>query len=373
MQGAERTFVKILVQPDEDGTPLIKGIESAKKSVEIVIFRFDRRDIERALKDAVSRGVFVHALIAHVNHGGEELLRKLEMRILDAGGTVARTPNDLSRYHYKMMIIDRRILYLLAFNFTYVDMQRSRSFGVITRNRKLVQEAIKLFEADIRRQSYAPGVATFIVSPANARKQLSAFIKNAKKQLFMYDLRISDRAMIRLLDQRAKAGVDVRIIGRLSAAGTKLSVRRLAGLRLHTRTFIRDRNLAFIGSQSLRKVELDKRREVGVFFHNPEAVARLIKVFEEDWAAAGALEEASTMEQKDAPLKAAKKLAKRVARDLPPVTSALEQAVKEIVGDKVEVDLDSRHIEETVKDAVKDAVKEAIKDVFEEVVEQKNK
>ncbi len=363
--------MRILVQPGEDGKALTKGIEGAKRSVEIVIFRFDRRDIERALREAVSRGVFVHALIAHVNHGGEERLRKLEMRILDAGGTVARTPDDLLRYHYKMMIVDRRVLYLLAFNFTYMDMQHSRSFGVVTRNPRLVLEAVKLFEADIRRQSYAPGVPNFIVSPVNARKQLSAFIKNARKQLFIYDLRVSDPAMIRLLEQRAKAGVDVRIIGCLSGH-TKLPVRRLAGLRLHTRTFIRDGNLAFVGSQSLRKVELDKRREVGLFLRNPKAIARILRIFEEDWAAAGAVEEKEAREQREAPLKAAKIVAKKVAKDLPPVAPALEQAVKELVGDKAEVDLDHKQIEETVKDAVKEAVKEAVKDVVEEVVEEKD-
>ena len=49
----------------------VKAIEKAKKSVEIVIFRFDRIEIERALEDAVKRGVFVHALIAYTNRGGK--------------------------------------------------------------------------------------------------------------------------------------------------------------------------------------------------------------------------------------------------------------------------------------------------------------
>ena len=30
------------------------------------------------------------------------------------------------------MIIDRRELYVLAFNFTYLDIQHSRSFGLVT-------------------------------------------------------------------------------------------------------------------------------------------------------------------------------------------------------------------------------------------------
>ena len=60
---------------------------------------FDQADIEHALGDAAERGVFVHALIAFTNRGGEKNLRKLEMRLLEKGITVARTSDDLARYH----------------------------------------------------------------------------------------------------------------------------------------------------------------------------------------------------------------------------------------------------------------------------------
>ena len=50
------TAMKLLVQPSDGIMPLIQGIEKAKHSIEIVIFRFDRSDIERALENAVARG-----------------------------------------------------------------------------------------------------------------------------------------------------------------------------------------------------------------------------------------------------------------------------------------------------------------------------
>src|SRR5437773_1002051 len=120
--------MKLLIQPGDGIERLVKGIRKAKKSVEIMIFRFDRPEIERALADAVERGVFVHALIAFTNRGGEANLRKLEKRFLAEGITVARTAGDLVRYHGKMIIADRKELYVTAFNFTHLDMERSRSF-----------------------------------------------------------------------------------------------------------------------------------------------------------------------------------------------------------------------------------------------------
>ena len=120
--------MKLLIQPGEGILPLVKGIAAAKTSVEIVVFRFDLLEIERALTRAVNRGITVRALIAHTNRAGEENLRKLELRLLGAGISMARTADDLARYHGKLMLVDRRELYLLAFNFTYSDGRAQAQF-----------------------------------------------------------------------------------------------------------------------------------------------------------------------------------------------------------------------------------------------------
>ena len=362
--------MKLMVQPGDGAMALVKGINSAKSTVEIVIFRFDRSEIERALANAVKRGVFVHALIAHVNRSGEDGLRELEMRLLAAGVNVARTADDLSRYHGKLMIIDRRELYVLAFNLTYLDIERSRSFGVITTNPKLVHEAVRLFEADSRRRLYEPSLSTFVVSPVNARKQLAAFVKGARRELLIYDPTVSDPVMIRLLEDRSRAGVEIRIIGRLTRKRANLPARKLPQVRLHTRTMVRDGRDAFIGSQSLREVELDARREVGIIFRDRETVARLAKTFQEDWSLAGQAKQKEDRDHAAPASRVAKKVAKAVTKDLLPVAPMLEAVIKEMAGAKAEVDLNAQEVEASVKDAVKEAVKEVVKDAVEVAVEQ---
>jgi phosphatidylserine/phosphatidylglycerophosphate/cardiolipin synthase-like enzyme len=367
--------VKCIVQPGDGVAHLLNGIDRAKKSVEIIIFRFNRREVEKALANAVTRGVHVHALIAHTNRGGETNLRQLEQRLLGAGVTVARTDDDLVRYHGKLMIIDRRELYLLAFNFTYLDMERSRSFGIITTNRKHVQEAVKLFEADTKRQPYSPASATFVVSPLNARKQLTAFIKGAKKELLIYDPEIGDPAMIRLLETRSKAGVTVNIIGKLAAKNSLLAEPQSLQIRLHTRSIVRDGTWAFVGSQSLRALELDSRREVGIIFRDPKVVSRLLKTFKDDWESGGksAVREPSPDEVAQTEAASASKVAKRVAKavvnELRPVTPVVETTVRELSGAAPEVSLNEREIEATVKTAVQDAVRQVVRDFVEEAVE----
>jgi cardiolipin synthase len=275
--------VKLIIQPGDGVAPVVRAIRKARKTIDIVIFRFDRAEVEKALDEAVDRGVAVRALIAHTNKGGEKNLRKLEVRLLECGATVARTNDDLSRYHGKMMIIDGAALHVYGFNYTKLDIEQSRSFGIVTRDKKIVREAAQLFEADAMRQNYTPTHPRLVVSPENSRARLTAFIKGARRELLIYDAQVSDNAIQKLLAERAKAGVRIRILGRLEKPLADIKVRAMVTLRLHVRAIIRDRQTAFVGSQSLRKPELDGRREVGIIIQNGAIVRKLQSVFEYDW------------------------------------------------------------------------------------------
>ena len=275
--------MKLIIQPGDGVAPVVKAITKAKKTVDIVIFRFDRAEIEKALDEAVNRGVAVRALIAHTNKGGEKNLRKLELRLLEVGATVARTATDLARYHGKMMIVDGTALHVYGFNYTKLDIEQSRSFGIVTRDPKVVREAAQLFDADALRQNYTPTHPRLVVSPENSRARLTEFIKGARRELLIYDAQVSDNAMQKVLAERVKAGVKVRILGTLEKPNSNIKVRPLAGLRLHVRAIVRDGKTAFVGSQSLRKLELDGRREVGIIIQNGVIVRKIQTVFESDW------------------------------------------------------------------------------------------
>jgi phosphatidylserine/phosphatidylglycerophosphate/cardiolipin synthase-like enzyme len=275
--------VKLIVQPDAGVVPVVSAIRQAKKTLDICVFRFDVDEIERALGAAVQRGVRVRALIAHTNRGGENRLRKLEQRLLAAGVMVSRTADDLLRYHAKYMIADD-VLHLFGFNMTKLDILKSRSFAVATRDKKAVSEALKLFEADATRQTYHPAVSNLVVSPDTAREELTAFVKAARRELAIYDEKVHDPSFQKLLNERAAKGVRVRVLGGMKKASGAIEVRQLQPMRLHVRAIVRDGTRAFVGSQSLRKEELDSRREVGLLVTNPAVARKLMQTFEADWA-----------------------------------------------------------------------------------------
>ena len=151
----------------------------------------------------------------------------------------------------------------MLFNFTALD-AKSRSFGVITTQRAQVLEACRLFEADVTRQVCDPPPKTLVVSPDNARDKLTEFLKGAKKSLWIYDPKINDSGMVRILEERVQKGVDVRVLGTVGKRAKQFRADRMKSLRLHARVIIRDGRDVFFGSQSLRTAELDSRREVGL-------------------------------------------------------------------------------------------------------------
>ncbi len=350
--------MKLLIQPEHGAGSLIKEIDGAKKTIEIAIFRFDHVDIERALERAVDRGVSVHALIANTNHGEEKSLRKLEMDLLPAGVEVSRTADDLLRHHYKFMIVDRRVLYVLTFNYTHLDVEQSRSFGLVIDDPEAVEEAARLFYADVRRQPYKPELKSFVVSPINARQQLSHFIKGTEKQLLIYDPEISDRAMIHLLRDRAREGVEIRIIGRVVKPSDEFDAGRLMRMRFHTRAILRDRREAFLGSQSLREAELDKRRELGLIVRDRDIVHSLVKVFESDWAGLVPARQSSRKETAEG-AKIVRKAVKAIVRELP-LAPIVQEALEHAVGEVPNFELRVNELRHNLTDAVKEAVEDAV-------------
>lgn len=356
--------MKLLIQPDNGIKPILDGLRKAKKSIRILIFRFDRVEIEKALVAAVGRGVTVQALIAHTNQGEEKNLRRLEMRLLAEGVTVTRTADDLVRYHGKMIIIDDKVLYLLGFNFTHMDIDLSRSFGIVTSKNSVVKEAIRLFDCDSKRRVYKNVKDDLVVSPVNARKQLTNFIAGTKKKLLIYEMKISDRDFLKLLQKKISAGAEVRVLSRASAKGGDIPVRRLPA-RLHLRAILRDGNTAFLGSQSLRKLELEARREIGLIFGDKKIVKQMEAIFEKDWKRSEPV--IADTKLASALIVPAKKVAKEVARQIS-IKPVLEQVLDKVIDAKDATPFEPEEVAQTVREAFHDEVQGAVQDALRDVV-----
>ena len=64
--------MRAIVQPEAGITPVVQAIRRARRSIDICIFRLDRREIENALSAAVARGVRVRF---HLSEPGRVTVR----------------------------------------------------------------------------------------------------------------------------------------------------------------------------------------------------------------------------------------------------------------------------------------------------------
>ncbi len=176
--------------------------------------------------------------------------------------------------------------------------------------------------------------------------------------------------MLRILQERARAGVEVKVIGQV-AGRASFEVQKLAGMRLHTRTIIRDRRQAFVGSQSLRPAELDSRREVGLLVRDPKAVKQLVDTFESDWARparrarrfrAAAADAPPRRSRAAASLEHVAKAVEVFTHELESLAATVKEAVREAVDKAGDDVLHDKDVKDTMKQVVKQAVKEAVKD-----------
>ena len=145
---------------------------------------------------------------------------------------------------------------------------------------------MKVVDADHNRTDLAVTSARVVVSPENARELLADYIRKARRELLIYDVNLCDDRMLTLLKQRAAAGVTIRVIGEVEekwVEAVRWRVKPFTRLKLHVRAIIRDGSSAFVGSQSLRKLELDERREVGLITRDKRVVRRMTEIFASDW------------------------------------------------------------------------------------------
>jgi hypothetical protein len=97
-----------------------------------MIFRFDLKPMEKELEAARGRGVAVPRAHSAPGFAGREEPAAVGAADARERHSRARTGDAFTRYHGKMMIVDREELHVYGFNFTSLDL-KSRSFGIVTK------------------------------------------------------------------------------------------------------------------------------------------------------------------------------------------------------------------------------------------------
>jgi phosphatidylserine/phosphatidylglycerophosphate/cardiolipin synthase-like enzyme len=281
--------LSLIVQPGDSFFPMVRAIDRAERSINLTVFRMDDPIVHKALVEAKQRGVRVRLLIASSARGWEEKNQKLLKDAKKAGISTKEPAGDSkrARYHYKVMTVDDSTAIIFTFNPTRENLHYTRDFGVELYAPRVASEINRLFDADWDDMPFTPNAdSPLLISPFNSRAKMRLLLESAEKSIHIADAKVEDNAMLRILSEKARDGVDVRILGdkgHHSVLPSMIQFRVTPRFKLHAKCVIVDGARAALGSMNLRTESLDRRREVGILIEDPNAVKRLNAVFNSDW------------------------------------------------------------------------------------------
>jgi phosphatidylserine/phosphatidylglycerophosphate/cardiolipin synthase-like enzyme len=280
--------VSLIVQPGDSFFPIVRAIDKAERCINLTVFRMDDPIIQRALVEAHARRVRIRVLISSSARGWEERNQKLLKEARKVGIATKEPSGDKkkARYHYKVMTVDESVALVFTFNPTRENLHYTRDFGIEVYNPQVATEIDRLFAADWDNTSFTPNEdSPLLISPFNSRKKMNDILEGAEKSIHIADAKVEDPAIVQLLVNKARSGVEVRILGSQHGAPlpSSLDSRAIPRFKLHAKCTIVDGKRAVIGSMNLRTESFDKRREVSIVVDDPDALKRLNAVFTSDW------------------------------------------------------------------------------------------
>ncbi len=301
---------RLVVEPEDGLAPLLGLIGEAREEILVKMYLWtpSRMDLVEALGQAAARGVKVRVLLEREPSGGRVDL-SVYQALKDRGVEVRLTqPFRFVFVHEKSLVVDGKKAWVGTMNFTGSSFSANREYALILDDPESVREIRRVFQADWNgerldlsraRLVWAPSRTLGGVWEGNAREVLLGMIGGAKRELFLEHQAMADREVIEALKAALKRGVRVRLLGspqeegdtyflagalELQAAGAE--VRFLPSPYVHAKVLVRDREEALVGSLNLSANSLNANRELAVRLGRGEALERLLKVMEGDWAKA---------------------------------------------------------------------------------------
>ncbi len=284
--------LSLIVQPGDSFFPIVNAIDAAAHNIKMTIFRMNDPIVRDAMSYAVNRGVKVQALVAPASKGWTKKNKKLAEELTKLGVEV-RIPRarkeKIRRYHYKIMMVDEQMSLILTFNPTQKNLHYARDFGLLIRDPEITTEMNRLFDADWHGEAFKPKELPLAISPYNSRRKIMELLNSAERSIRIIDAKVEDQQVLGLLLRKASVGCDIKIISRdtyYNEVVPNFHVKKLARYKLHAKCAVVNSKRFFVGSQNLRAVSLDRRREVGLIAEDDAMARKIERVFDEDWETA---------------------------------------------------------------------------------------
>ena len=261
---------RVVIAPAQRREAVLNIIRRARQQLTLSLFRCNDDGIFTELARAVDRGVRVDVLVTQRSKGKKKLRRLWES--LDITGAAVHPHTDpVVKYHAKYLVADDGPAMVASLNFTTKCFRETVDAVVITYDAAVVDGLRRLHAADRDSRGIPEGLPDrLIVGPERARRQFTALIEGARSSIRLIDPKLSDPALMRVLDERRRDGIAVEVHGK----------KRLNGLRSHGKLMLIDNRVAVVGSLALAALSLDFRREVAITVDDRASVSAITRLFD---------------------------------------------------------------------------------------------
>lgn len=276
----------LISQTFSSKTVLLNEFMKAKEELLINMYGWTDFDFIPTLINIAKNGVKIKVILEEAPYLSEAQNFDIRDMLRKYGIDVRWAKEDFFLTHAKYIVIDGTSAIVLTGNFTYSSFSKNREFGLITYNTENAKVLRDLFYADFERLQFQNTNPNVLVSPIDSRTKVENALKSAKKSVKIWEQSISDPAIVKILQDLKKQGVDVKILMPVSyASSTKEylgdSVLALPNPYIHAKTFIVDDSFAYIGSNNFTTPSFDNEREVALFTYDSEVINELKMIW--DW------------------------------------------------------------------------------------------
>ena len=292
---------------DQAHQPIIDAIDSAKKSVKMVMFHLSDPTVGSALMFAAKRGVNVR-IIFDKGEWRSANDQKLVNDMKEAGVNIVQGTPGFRITHEKAMVIDDRLAMISTMNQikTYMSMF---DMGVFTSDQGVIAEWNEVFETDWQNSaSHAhdtPNLSNpnLLWSPINSTDKLVALIGSAQNRIELTVENIGEENIQNALISAAGRGVAVRVIVPMcdvvranfnyapvmALRHAKIDARMMPGPAstetpyIHAKSIVVDQTTVYLGSENFSLSSLTLSREVGLIADDSDLAANVDSLFEQLW------------------------------------------------------------------------------------------
>ncbi|MBN8827219.1 MAG: hypothetical protein J0H68_00750 [Sphingobacteriia bacterium] len=326
---AQTSDQNILVFPNENIQSIINLIDSAKKSVDITVYKINDKRIVKALKSAKQRGVGIRVILQKPglyaepfaitkNYDVEKSLKEFNVPVSYL------EDHKYILTHYKFIIIDKNLALINTFNFDENHFHKTRDFSVKINDKEKVLALQEIFENDFfgktflndGKSKYLYEKFNLILGPKFQRQYITDLIKSAKKSIYIYQQDFTDPVIAKVIREMAKNGVKVNVImSPVPFGGTdfnrinQIQIKEAGGefrfspknkLYIHTKIIIIDPESndgkVYLGSCNFWTQALEVQRELGIIVKDSTQIRKIFNVFKKDWTSSTTYEEALKIE-----------------------------------------------------------------------------